>query len=193
MGRKCNYPVLFEDLKKLRISEFRKWGYLKAGAKKNGVITWYRQGICTGSISVYVDTSTDTPFTEFQYSLNGTFFDTRIYFELQKSNLGRGEIWYFVCPYTGLKCRILYLYNGCFVGRKAIRTGFYEAQVFNKKFRQFNTEYSSYFNLEKYYEAVHSKHFKRTYKGKFTRKFRKLRALIIKGELLEENNPERLL
>lgn len=70
-------------------------------------------------------------------------------------------VYYFICPQTGTKCRILYKMDyGGFCGRKALQKALYPIQMLSKKFR-----YIHYPTEEK---QPYRKYGKEYYRGKLT-------------------------
>ncbi|GAB3509058.1 hypothetical protein GCM10027442_16060 [Emticicia fontis] len=62
MPQMSTFPTLYDNCKKLSISDFNKWGYLKSNLYMLGEITWSRHGTKTGSISIEVNTRLGKPF-----------------------------------------------------------------------------------------------------------------------------------
>lgn len=63
------------------------------------------------------------------YLLNGSQIEQFIEIQIEPSNLGIGEVWYFLCPYTGKKCRKLVFWQGKFVHQSSIGNHYYRAQT----------------------------------------------------------------
>ncbi len=94
------------------------------------------------------------------------------------SNLGKGIIWYFLCPKTNKRYRILYSINGYFYHRKAFDKGMYESQ----RLSQMNKTFGAYFKVDNLYSQLYQKHFKKTYAGKPTKKYLKIMRYLKKSE-----------
>ncbi len=90
------------------------------------------------------------------------------------SNLGKGLIWYFLCPETNKRCRKLYSIGGYFLHREAFKGCMYESQTQSKKYRQLDKTLGAYFRTDDLYSQLYQKHFKKTYAGKPTKKYLKL-------------------
>ena len=101
----------------LKVSELKKWEYLNPNKIQSGTITWNRNGNKTGSISITVITSKKNPFVEFSYTYNDNSRNYKVKLISVPSNLGKGIIWYFLCPKTNKRCRILYSISGYFYHR----------------------------------------------------------------------------
>lgn len=108
------------------------------------------------------------------------------------SNLGKGVIWYFLCPETNKRCRKLYSVSGYFLHRQAFRGCMYESQTKSKTWRQIEKVYGSYFDSEKNYELLYSKHFKKFYNGKPTKRYLKLMKRINEADRFTLSEIEQL-
>jgi len=71
----------------------------------------------TGSISIAVDTFSESPCLELDYKLDGKPINYKVDLVNVPSNIGKGVVWFFVCPMTGKKCRKLYLVDTYFTSR----------------------------------------------------------------------------
>ena len=134
MGRYGNYPTTVEDCKTISISKLKEWNYLTTG-ERSGVINWSRNGQETGRISIEVVFNQYVKYIMLDYQTNGKPIRYKVNIESIKSNLGKGEILYFVCPETNKLCRKLYLNSGYFLHRTAFKDLIYSKQVESKKNR----------------------------------------------------------
>jgi hypothetical protein len=66
-----------------------------------------------------------------------------------QSNLGKGWIYYFLCPETKKRCSKLYLLDERFVGLAAAKDGFYQKELRPKKLRSMDKENDRVRKLEK--------------------------------------------
>ena len=89
------------------------------GRRKAGTIVWGDGGRTSVAIGIAVDLAVSTPYVEFNYSYFDQPIKYRMTFVTVPSNLGRGNIWYFVCPQTFKRCRVLYGVDGYFGHREA--------------------------------------------------------------------------
>lgn len=181
MAKLPTNPVLFDEVMKLTINDLKRLGYLTG--RQQGNILWTRNGEERGSISIYVHIYNEQPHIILNYKFRDQPREYKIYFTTVKSNLGKGEILYFICPETGFRCRTLYLLNGYFLHRKADKQGMYSAQTKSKA-----GGYLKYtdmiFKIEDLNDLINKKHFKRKYNGKPTRRYT---YLMQKIERLERN------
>ena len=65
---------------------------------------------------------------------------------------------------------------------KPFQGGMYESQTKSKRWRQWDRLYGGYFELDRLYQQLYSKHFKTHYNGKPTRRYLKLMRKINEGE-----------
>lgn len=192
MGRYGNYPTTVEDCKTISISKLKEWNYLDYG-KKSGVISWSRNGENTGRINIEVYVTEFTKYILLSYNSNGTDINYRIDIESLNSNLGKGEILYFVCPQTKKYCRKLYLKGGYFLHRTAFKELYYSKQIESKKNRDLLRIFESAFLSDEVYEERYKKYFKTHYNGKPTKKYLRLQNKIDNANRFPEDTLQRLL
>ena len=102
--------LLYDSLKQISLSFLNKNGYLKPDQRKSGSLIWSINGNQTGSIGIKVNTLLESAYLELDYKCNQISINYRVPLIAIPSNLGKGVVWFFVCPYTG-KIRILYWEN----------------------------------------------------------------------------------
>jgi hypothetical protein len=179
MSRTSSLPILFDQCTILSTKELMKWGYLRPGSITHGQIKWVRHNYDTTVVSIAVDTIKNS--VQLNYSYNGNNFNYQLELSGVKSNLGKGIVYFLVCPKTGTRCRKLHLYGGIFRHRSSF-DGFYQWQVYGKKDRNLCKIY----DLMKYgREAVgiiNSKNFKRFYNGVPTKRYSKYLSDYDKGK-----------
>ena len=105
----------YDDLLKIRLSKLREWGYLKNDRSKSGTLTWSRFDEPFSSIGITVYMYGDESRITLSYNHNDQSRKYDISLVSLPSNLGTGEVWYFLCPYTKKRCRVLYLIGGHFL------------------------------------------------------------------------------
>lgn len=172
MARIATYPTTIENLKFISISDLKRLGYLNQ--TNSGVINWSINGEITSSIRIYSKVNQIT----FSYNWNEQQINYSLTIQNPISNLGKGTVSYFICPFTLKKCRKLYLYDGYFKHREAIKDVYYESQLRSKVYRELDNQFGAYFKCDKLYSEVYSKHFKKFYNGKETKKYSRLLKLI---------------
>ena len=192
MGRYGNYPKTVEDCKTISISRLKEWKYLTYG-KRNGSIHWSINGVQNSSINIVVE------FTDFEksiilnYKTNGKDICYKVYLESLPSNLGKGEVLYFVCPSTKQQCRKLHLQCGYFLHRTAFQNLMYSKQIESKKFRYLGKVFDYIFNPDEIYQERYKKYFKTHYKGKPTKRYLRVKKKIDLIESCPPNMEEILL
>jgi hypothetical protein len=186
MSKRYTNPTIYDNLKTVTIAFLKTHKYLEPGGYKGGNIIWTRNGQPDGNIDIKVSTLEDNSYLELDYQANGTPINYRVKLVTIPSNLGKGFIWYFLCPATGKLCRKLYLAGNYFYHRTACR-GMYEKQTQSKKLRDFEKMFGS-FDSERLYTQLYKKNFKKTYAGKPTRKYLRLSNKIDMAERVPQIN-----
>lgn len=178
MPRSATYPTLFDECKTISLADLKKLGYLHPNAVISGNLSWTCRGENTGRIGIRVYTNTNLPYIELDYKCNGEPIKYRINLERQTSNLGKGKVWYFICPQTGKRCRKLHLVQCYFFHRTAFRGCFYEKQVETKYWRFLDrSALGREFKIERLFEERYVKNFKTHYAGKDTKKYLRFKRL----------------
>lgn len=189
-----SWPTLFDDCLSISISDLRKWGYLKMNIRQHTIITWSNQyKKVTSRCPLWIAINENEQFIELNYKCNETSYNYKIYLESLESNLGKGKVWYFICPFTHRRCRKLHLISERFMHRSNLPSGMYECQTKSKKWRSIERIYGNYFDLDKHYEELYSKHFKSHYNGKPTKKYLRLMRKIQYAERIPVEDIERLM
>jgi len=192
MPRFANYPTTIEDVKTISLTKFKEWNYLTNGTK-SGVISWSRNGIVHSTISILVVFNDFERYVILDYKCNGSPFNLKVRLISIPSNLGKGEIMYFICPLTGKKCRKLYLNNSYFAHREAFNGLFYQNQIESKKNRFLFKIFEKVYLSDEVYEQRYKKYFKTHYNGKPTKRYLKLENKIRTSESYPVGTLERLM
>ena len=193
MPKPHTFPILYDSLKTVSISFLKKHGYLKPNQWLSGTISWSRNGNATGSISIQVNTQPEIPYIELGYKCNEAPINYRVQLISTPSNLGKGVVWYFICPYTGKRCRKLYFSDRYFYHRSAFKGGMYVKQTQSKKSRYLDKILDIHFRTDQLFEQLYKKHFKKQYAGKPTKKYLKLTRQIQRTESIPLPDIERAL
>ena len=120
MPKPHTFPTLYNEALQIHISKLKGWGYLDPEQIKSGTLNWSRNGNPTGSISIQVNTHSEQPYLELDYKYRDEApINYRVQLVSALSNLGKGVVWYFVCPHTKKRCRKLYSIGGYFLHREA--------------------------------------------------------------------------
>jgi hypothetical protein len=186
MGRNSNLPLLLDFCKTISISDLISWKYLKPNRIITGTITFKNCNYETFEVSIMVCTEIGNPYLELDYTINGEFKIYRIYFELLPSNLGKGSVWFFICPRSDKRCRKLYFINNYFCHRSAYNFGTYQTQTLGTKDKFLVRQFDKMTKANKAKRKLKSKNFKKYYKGKPTKQYLKLLRQIEAGEGISE-------
>lgn len=188
MGRNTTGAYTTGEATRIELTELLKKGYIKKGCINTGSLSW------TNGSSINIETKylKDEKYIRLFYSI--TFretnekkeFDYKINLIAIPSNLGNGEVLYFVCPVNNKLCRILYrcYQSEIWKSRTAYRARIYYSSQICSKHDKYNNRY---FAIEKeiknFKEECKNSKTKSHYKGKETRtikKNNKLEELLIK-------------
>ena len=193
MPKPHTFPTLYDEVKTVSITFLTKHGYLKPNQLKVGSVHWSRNGENIGSISIRVCTHSENLFLELDYKCNQVPIKYKVQLVSVPSNLGKGVVWYFVCPRTGKRCRKLYLADTYFYHRSAFRGCMYEKQTQSKKSRYLDKTIGAYFKTDQLFEQLYKKNFKKQYAGKPTKKYLKLTQQIQRAESIPYHEIERAM
>lgn len=158
-------------------------GLLKPDKVIRAIIRWYKSGIETDAISIRICTLTDGPqYMELNYSCDGKRINYLVHLTSCPSNIGKGVIWFFVCPKTGRRCRKLHLVNAYFYHRSAFSGCCYELQRWSHKDRKEVKFYGDMF-VSHIIAEMYVKYFKTHYAKKETRRYQRLIKKMAKYEI----------
>ena len=170
MPKTPTFPTCFDEVKQISIVDLKRLGYLKPGKIiYNGGIRWTCRGESTGSIGIDVDAV--ERYARLHYNVNGKSIDYRVELETLPSNLGKGVVWYFICPATGKRCRKLYGIGDYFYSRFAYPDAMYDKQTSSKKWRDFQIVYEVLDMRRDFLKRPYAKPF---YNGKPTKRFQRI-------------------
>lgn len=193
MPKPHTFPTLYNEALQISISKLKEWEYLNPEQIKSGTITWSRNGSQTSSISIKVNTHSEQPYIELDYKYRDEPRNYKVRLVSLPSNLGKGLIWYFLCPHTNKRCRKLYSIGGYFLHREAFNGCMYETQTQSKKYRQLDKTLGAYFKSDNLYSELYEKNFKKTYAGKPTKRYLRIMEQIQKAESVPYHEIERLM
>jgi hypothetical protein len=193
MPKPHTFPTLYNEALQISVSKLKEWEYLNPEQFKSGTLTWSRNGNQTGSISIKVNTQSEQPYIELDYKYRDEPRNYKVSLVSLPSNLGKGLIWYFLCPQTNKRCRKLYSIGGYFLHREAFNGCMYETQAQSKKYRQLDKTLGAYFRTDDLYSQLYQKHFKKYYAGKPTKRYLRIMEQIQKAESIPYHEIERLM
>ena len=195
MGRYGNYPTTVEDCLTFRLKSLTENNstYLTSYGTRKGVTSWSTNGAVNSTINIEVTYTEYEAYIIFDYRCNGEPKRYKVNLVSRVSNLGKGLIWFFVCPSTGKLCRKLYLNSGYFLHRTALKNLMYSKQIESKKFRNISKVFGAYFIRDEVYSELYKKYFKTHYNGKPTKRYLRLKNQIDIAESFPPNMEEILL
>lgn len=194
MAKHRTCPTLYDEVKTVSITFLKSHKYLEPEGYKGGSIIWSRNGVETGNINICVSTYSESLYLELDYKCNQIPINYRVQLVSIPSNLGKGVIWFFVCPHTGKRCRKLYLGSSYFYHRSAFNGCMYEKQTQSKKSRELDKTFGAYYYAnDKIFEQLYQKHFKKYYAGKPTKRYLRITKLLSRAESIPYDNILRLL
>lgn len=185
MSKFPTFPLLYDNVIQINISKLKQLNYLQPKQIKNGKLNWSKNGNIIGSISMQVNTHSEKAYIELNYNYKGETRSYKIYLTAILSNLKKGEIWYFICPKTKKRCRILYLIEGYFFHREAFSGCMYWIQTQSKQDRAIARKYKPYWQ-DNEFDKLQSKHFKYFYNGKPTKRYLNFKRKIEKANQLPD-------
>jgi len=175
MGRYSTGAITTGEALRIELPYLLRQGFIRKDSRISGILSWNNGS----KIGIESDYTSEGRYLRLMYQLTDNYsgevsnHDYKISFTTIPSNLGRGEILYFVCPITGRRARILYKCYGSHIwkSRKAYGIRIYYASQQCSKLGYHNTRYWA---LEKELDKCLGRSKKKHYQGKPTR----LRARI---------------
>jgi len=158
--------VILDEVPQIDIAFLRECGYMKPNQRAGGTISW-----ATGpSIRIEVDM-----ITRFVAFTGGAEDTTRLVcLEARRSNLGKGLVWFFICPATRKRCRKLYGINDRFLSRHAFPSAMYRSQAESKRdrgLRRYITLAGTTKNPKLVWDLFNRKLYRAYYNGKPTKRY----------------------
>jgi hypothetical protein len=180
MPRYANYNKTVEDCLIYRVKSLTENNnnYLKSYGIRTGTTSWTINGQPHAKIDFKVTHTENGTFITFDYRCNGEPIKYNVNLINRISNLGKGVMWFFVCPVSGKRCRKLYLYSKHFLHREAYKSLMYESQLKSQKTRNMFKVLDAVFIKDEVYEELYKKYFKTHYNGKETKRYKKLKNII---------------
>lgn len=170
MGRHSTGACTTGEVIRIELSYLLKQGFIRKNHSISGSLTW-----TNGSSISFASSFTDEEryirlsyFIESNYTRERTNHDYKIELTTIPSNLGKGEIIYFVCPITGRRARILYKCYGSQIwkSRDAYKHRiYYESQQCSK----LDFHNKRYWTLDKELKILYKRGKKNHYRGNYTR------------------------
>lgn len=183
MGRHSTGSICTIEVPKISITQLFK--RVKMGEANYFTMSWTNGS----NISVLARLDLDRPYIRLLYTTTDGWGDSwdmdyKIYLTSVPSNLGKGFVWYFICPQSGKNCRILYKCYGSRIwkSREAYSHRiYYPSQICSKR-DLWNTRY---WDAEGKLERLRERMRRTVHKGKPTKIARKITYLEWQLELLD--------
>lgn len=120
-------PIIIDHLLRMKIADLKKLGYFIPDGVVSGVLTWGE----SNSIRAKMDNT--KMVLSLEYVINGEkTMRYNVNIVERAANIGNGVVRFFLCPKAYTLCRKLYLYDGMFVSRRALRGAMYSSQTKSK-------------------------------------------------------------
>jgi hypothetical protein len=174
---------------RINITALRHQGYFKPGIQANGSIMYSQCGVILTRL--YIETKDSNKVT-FKYTWNGEEVIQEIGIGKRPSNLSRGDLYFFVCPYTHKYVRNLYLPIGAkrFASNYAFTIPlYYESQTHTKYYKAVG----QCLHLEKQIEKIENARNQTHYNGQLTKRSKRINALYAKYAQASEKSLQDLI
>ena len=167
-----------EGSKRIKISYLFKKGFIQKGRGIKTTMSWSDNwNRNSGNIGIETNFTNEEKWIRLKYTVTDnqgfkTNYDYKINLVPVLSNLGIGNVYYFQCPVSYQKCRVLYMAYSShyFKCRSAYQNRiYYESQRVSKNYSATNR----YFKLEKILEKMNKSRMKKTYKGFETKTYQR--------------------
>lgn len=183
---------------RISLSYLFKRGYLIRGAEISSALSWSDNwGNNTGTVGIKTCFKDSEKWIRLVYTVTDNRTgekinrDYKVYITSIDSNLGKGKVYYFVCPVSGSRCRILYRAYGSHYFR--CRTAYrYRLYYYAQSISKYSYATERFFKLEKDIEKLNKTRLKTTYRGKETRTYKRLMSLQDKRDYFDNKRFESL-
>lgn len=192
MGRYWTGVAVTDNILRIDIRELVRMRAIVKGNSISGTLSWTKGSGEKSSVhyeSYYVG---DIRYLNLSYTHTDYYtgqkvdHEERIVLDAIPSNLGegKGEVLYFLCPESWNRCRVLYYAYGStvFKCRKAYRQRIYYPQQLSSKLMR---SYKKVFKAEDHLEQLYKLRDTNYYKGKLTRRRKRINRLIQKQQEAE--------
>lgn len=137
-----SYPTGAEttkEIEKIELSSLIKSGLLIKDKTTSGIIAWSNGN----TVSITSTYNNHEAFVKLSYNIVSSSKKQEYNIQLAKvpSNLGIGEVLYFICPETGKKCRVLYKTYGSKIWKSRLA---YKQRIYYKS--QISSGFWTYFD-----------------------------------------------
>lgn len=156
MGRVSTGAYITKGTVRIELSHLLREGYIRKGCHITGFLSWTNGS----SINIESKYTKDEQYLRLIYTITDRgesiySLDYKISLHIKPSNLGVGEVLYFVCPQSKKLCRVLYRAYGSHIwkSRKSYSKRIYYPLQISSKLSKYNDRYFEVeIELEKLYK-----------------------------------------
>lgn len=149
MGRNSTGASTCEASVKITISELLESRVLQKGRKISGTISWTMRSGTKCQVQIDTCWQESDRYIRLTYQVTDQEetekidYDYQVHLTSVPSNLGKGEVLYFICPDTSQRCRILYMSYGSHIwkSREAYSHRLYYRSQISSKMNYANDRY----------------------------------------------------
>ena len=189
MGRNSKGAATCKEVQRIELTDLLKRKLIQKGKRLSFSYGWTNSnGKDVGNIWMTTYLGEDEKYLRLQYSLTNNKdgqkydYDYKIYLTSVPSNLGKGEVLYFLCPVSGKRCRKLYRAYGYhkWKSRTAYQNRLYYGSQLSSKLDKAN---DNYWALNRQLEKMEAaKHYPLSYNGIPTKRQQRMERLTEKME-----------
>lgn len=186
MGKFPTGVMTTQSAERIELKYFLKHGLIRKGYQVSNIeMSW------TGGNKIKIETcySEDSKYIRLMYHRvdEERDYDYKIQLTTVPSNLGKGEILYFICPVSGKRCKVLYRAYGCNIwkSREAYQIRIYYNSQINSAYWHNHAMYRQIIGSDEFGELIEKydrKYAKTHYKGKPTKWVQRHRELFERVE-----------
>lgn len=182
MGREKTGATTCEAVQRIELSFLLKAKYLVKGQMRTAKLLWTCNGYDSGNINIETYWGKQEKYVRLMYQVKDRFgekfdYDYKVQLTTLPSNLGKGEVLYFVCPDSGKRCRILYC---AYSYHKWKSREAYQHRIYYKTQISSKLDYANdrYWQLQRRLEAIYQEKYLRwEYNGKPTKRAIRIRKM----------------
>lgn len=174
MSKPYTAPLLINQQKTLTTGFLSKSGYLKPNKQATGGTGWTsnRNKDLDIQITSIMEKDNERIILKY-YAFNGQLIEQTIYLVGRLSNLGKGAVWFFICPFNDTICRNLIFVNNRFMHRSNLKNAMYSIQAESKRWRKIFQLMPNIPTCKAYLKEPEARYYKRYYNGKLTKRYKK--------------------
>lgn len=171
MPKPYTVPLLIDQQKTLTVGYLSKNKYFIKN--KIGATGWVSSRTQDLDVRITSIMQKDSEHIFLDYIYNNQLISQKINLECKPSNLGKGLIWFFICPFTNTRCRNLIFIDGNFMHRSNLINAMYSIQSESKKWRLIFQLQPNILETQAYLKEPQKKYYKKYYNGNLTKRYYK--------------------